>query len=252
MSSSSKQTISIQPFEKSSLNGTSDTPIDDPPDDHHQATKTPIERLKDGLLWTFHQAQPWQREDYLHSSYRKVQRSYRASCASLGYVHNETSNILTHAGAAALFAYWARHTYLDVLTRYPTAEFGDYLVFGVYMTSALCCFGFSALFHLFMDHSQQARQVWLLADQYGVFGLITATFFSGTYYGFYCERHWWKVYSAGVCASLVTFQNADISRSSPSPPQPPYSAQSLVSETRNGAMYDWWSLYLSDSTAPCP
>jgi adiponectin receptor len=39
---------------------------------------------------------------------------------------------------------------------------------------------------------------WLMLDLYGIFVLIAGTVFSGTYYGFYCEKKWWLVYSVGV------------------------------------------------------
>nr|OQO27208.1 hypothetical protein B0A51_05092 [Rachicladosporium sp. CCFEE 5018] len=130
--------------------------------------------------------------------YRAVSQSYAACFASLGYLHNQTSNIYTHLIASVVFLGWAVQTFNDVLTRYSTSEFNDVLVFGVFFAAAAGCFGSSALFHLFANHSAEANGKWLLFDLYGVFGLISATIVSGAYYGFYCDRAWWLAYSGGI------------------------------------------------------
>lgn len=124
----------------------------------------------------------------------------------MGYLHNQTANIYTHLIGAILFLPWVIQVYNDILYRYPTSDFNDFLVFAVFFASALGCFGFSALFHLFMNHSAQVNQTWLLMDLYGVFALIIATVYSGTYYAFYCERFWWKIYSGGIFS--ITFSCA--------------------------------------------
>ena len=174
-----------------------------PTDDSTSANKPPPS-LKNGLLCTIHEAESWQLENqYLIGHYRTASHSYRACLASLGYLHNQTSNIYTHLVGAALFLSWAVQTYNDVLQRYPTSDFNDFLAFGVFFACALFCFGSSALFHLFMYHSERVNQIWLLFDLFGVFALIIATIFSGTFYAFYCERFWWKVYSAGVRICLL-------------------------------------------------
>jgi adiponectin receptor len=155
---------------------------------------------KTASLCTIHEVESWQREnEYLLRHYRTASNSYRASLASLGYLHNQTGNVYTHLIGMALFMSWAVQTYNEVLQRYTTSDSNDFLVFTVFVACALFCFGSSACFHLFMHQSAHVNQTWLLFDLYGVFALITATVFSGTYYGFYCEREWWRVYSAGVC-----------------------------------------------------
>lgn len=154
---------------------------------------------RNAVLCTIHEIESWQLENkYLIGHYRRASHSYRDCFTSLGYLHNQTSNIYTHLLGTLVFLAWAVQTYYDVLKRYPTSDFNDFLVFGVFFICALSCFGFSACFHLFMHHSAEVNQTWLLFDLYGVFALIVATIFSGTYYAFYCERLWWKVYSGGV------------------------------------------------------
>lgn len=174
------------------------------PNEDSISTNRPRQSLKSALLCTTYEAESWQLENqYLIGHYRTASHSYRASLASLGYLHNQTSNVYTHLFGVGLFLSWAIYTYNEVLQRYPTSDFDDFFVFAVFFACTLFCFGSSALFHLFMNHSADVNQIWLLFDLYGVFALIIATIVSGTYYGFYCERFWWKVYSAGVRIRLL-------------------------------------------------
>ena len=160
--------------------------------------------LRSKLLYTVNEAESWQLENkYLLGYYRMASNSYWSSFHSLRYLHNETSNVYTHLIGAVLFLSWAVQTYNDVLRRYTTSDFNDLLSFGVFFTCAVFCFGSSALFHLFMNHSEGVSKLWLLLDYYGIFALITATIFSGTYYAFYCESFWWKVYSTGVLLHIL-------------------------------------------------
>ena len=155
-------------------------------------------------LCTIYEAESWQLENhYLTSHYRMASYSYRDSFASLGYLHNQTSNIYTHLVGATLFLSWAFQAYNDILQKYPTMNFEDSLVLGVFFAGALFCFGSSALFHLLMHQSASVNQIWLLLDLYGVFALMVATIVSGTFYGFHCERFWWKVYSVGVRIEFI-------------------------------------------------
>ncbi|KAF2673952.1 HlyIII-domain-containing protein [Microthyrium microscopicum] len=162
---------------------------------------------KNAVICTIHEVESWQNENqYLLGHYRTVSNSYKSSLASLGYLHNQTCNAYTHIIGAALFGAWAFQAYNDILTRYPTSDFDDFLAFGVFFAGAFICFGLSATFHIFGNHSLKVYQTWLLLDLYGIFALIIATVYSGTYYGFYCEKFWWKVYSAGIF--IITFSCA--------------------------------------------
>lgn len=166
--------------------------------------QTPLEIVRDALLVTYRDARAWQRDSNILGFYRTPSNSYQASCKSLCYIHNQSGNVLSHIIGVALFAIWG-HQQWQYMARHD-ASMGDYLIFGCYLVAAMCCFGFTSLFHLFSDHSSSARQTWMLADLYGVFALVTATVFSGTFYGFYCDQKWWAFYSAGVSRSL---HNAD-------------------------------------------
>ena len=121
------------------------------------------EKLKTALLCKIHEAESWQLENqYLLNHYPRASSSYKASLASIGYLHNQTGNIYTHIVGVMLFLSWAVQTYHDLLTRYSTSDFYDTLVFAVFFAGALCCFGFSACFHTFINQSVEVNQVWLL------------------------------------------------------------------------------------------
>lgn len=141
--------------------------------------------------------------EYVLSHYPPVSHSYHACLASLGYIHNQTGNIYSHLFGAGLFLFWARQTYNDLSTRYPTSDRGDVLAFGVFFAGAIICFVLSAIFHTLGSHSQRVYHTWLLLDLYGIFVVMVATVFSATFYGFYCERFWWKFYSVGVSAHAL-------------------------------------------------
>jgi adiponectin receptor len=151
------------------------------------------------LLFTFQEIELWQRDnEYLHCHYRSPSNSYLESMRSLLYLHNQTGNIYSHLIGCIIFSAYAFHTYEMITTRYPTADMYDLLAFGIFLGSAIVCFGSSASFHLLGNHSSQVYHTWLMLDLYGIFVLITGTVYSGTYYGFYCETEYWVVYSVGV------------------------------------------------------
>lgn len=136
--------------------------------------------------------------EFLLSHYRPVSNSYHACLSSLCYLHNQTGSIYSHLIGAALFLFWAHGTYNDLSTRYPTADQGDLLAFGFFFAGVVICFSLSATFHTLSSHSKRVYHTWLLLDLYGIFLTMVVTVFSATFYGFYCERFWWKFYSIGV------------------------------------------------------
>lgn len=150
-------------------------------------------------LLTFQEVETWQRDnEYLFGQYRSISGSYRESLRSLFYLHNQTGNIYSHLlGAISILAYGV-HEFDNISTRYTTADTYDILAFGVFIGSAAICFGISATFHIFGNHSSRVYHTWLMLDLYGIFVLIVGTVYSGTYYGFYCEPKYWLTYSFGV------------------------------------------------------
>ena len=151
------------------------------------------------VLFTFEEVEAWQRDnEYLCGNYRTKSNSYRAPLKSMLYLHNQTGNIYSHLVGAVLFLAYSTHVYDRITTRYSTADIFDLLAFGVFIGSAIICFGVSATFHIFGNHSSKVYHTWLMLDLYGIFVLIAGTVFSGTYYGFYCEPSYWIMYSLGV------------------------------------------------------
>jgi adiponectin receptor len=150
-------------------------------------------------LFTFQEVHPWQRDnEYLTTHYRCTTNSYRECLKSLSYLHNQTGNIYTHLVGAVCILLYAVYAYSSVSARYDTADINDLLAFGVFVGSAVVCFGVSATFHVFGNHSSSVYHTWLQLDLYGIFVLIVGTVYSGTYYGFYCQKQYWVLYSAGV------------------------------------------------------
>ena len=90
--------------------------------------------LSQRLLCTIDRAEIWLRENpYFTGHYRKASHSYRASFASLGYLHNQTSNIYTHLAGAALFLHFTTQTFDSILQRYTTSNFENSLVVLVFL-----------------------------------------------------------------------------------------------------------------------
>ncbi|KAH8676603.1 hemolysin III family channel protein [Tricladium varicosporioides] len=150
-------------------------------------------------LYAWHEIEAWQQDnEFLHSGYRKVSNSYRASLASLAYVHNQTANIYSHLLGALIFVAGGCFIYYSLVPRYQTADKYDLGIFASFFTGAFICFGFSAFFHAVGNHSHRVYHNWLLLDLYGILCLICGTVYSGTYYGFYCEPSIWITYSVEI------------------------------------------------------
>lgn len=157
------------------------------------------ETAKKIRLYAWHELESWQQDnEFLHSGYRKATNSYRASLSSLSYIHNQTANIYSHLVGAVLFILASIFIYYEAVPRYSTADWWDVGVFASFAAGAMGCFGMSAFFHTVGNHSERVYHSWLLLDLYGILGLICGTVYSGTYYGFYCERRVWVAYSVEV------------------------------------------------------
>lgn len=158
-----------------------------------------LNTVNNTFLCTIHEIEAWQHDnEYLHSHYRRASNSYYACLSSLCYLHNQTGNIYSHLIGVVFFSAWAVQTYNELSKRYPTSDQNDLIAFGVFFAGAVICFGLSVTFHTLGCHSRRVYHTWLLLDLYGIFAMILGTVYSATYYGFYCERVWWKVYSIGV------------------------------------------------------
>ncbi|RKP27579.1 hemolysin-III related-domain-containing protein [Syncephalis pseudoplumigaleata] len=147
-----------------------------------------------------------QDNEYIHAFYRPPTFSYRRCIASLGYIHNETGNIYSHAVGALLFLGLTGFT-AHMISEQSTANWSDSLVFYVFLSGAIICLGLSATFHLFSCHSEKVSANWNRCDYIGIVALIVGSFYPIVYYAFYCHPVARNVYLAvitGLGALTVT------------------------------------------------
>ncbi|KAF2802360.1 HlyIII-domain-containing protein [Mytilinidion resinicola] len=119
--------------------------------------------------------------DYIHTGYRPVTKSFVLCVESLAYLHNETVNIYSHLVPAVLAALLGNY----VLARhfnshFPKAFWKDQLVFHIHSTTSVVCFGISDL--------------WGCLDYVTIVLQILGSFISGIYVGSYCEPNLQKNY----------------------------------------------------------
>ena len=147
-----------------------------------------------------HEVPSW----YAHNSfiltgYRPVTKSIPLSLRSLLQLHNETVNIYTHLipGIFVLLASYSFDRYFT--TRFPQATWTDQLVFRIFLTASVVCFGTSAAYHTLICHSEGYASLWVKADYVAIIGQIVGSFIPGLYFGFYCEPGLQKLYWSMVC-----------------------------------------------------
>lgn len=136
--------------------------------------------------------------NYIRSGYRPVTRSVYLCLHSLGYLHNETVNIYSHlvpAIVALLGNYFVDHYFS---THFPLASFSDRLIFHLYLTTSVVCFGISSAYHSLLCHSERYSDLWGRLDYVAIVFQILGSLISGIYIGFYCEPHLQKIYWAMV------------------------------------------------------
>ncbi|KAI8056695.1 hemolysin-III related-domain-containing protein [Syncephalis plumigaleata] len=117
-----------------------------------------------------------QDNEYIRAFYRPPTFSYRGCFATLGYIHNETGNIYSHALGAILFLVLVGVT-AHMLNEQSTANWSDSLVFYVFLAGAIICLGLSATFHLFSCHSEKVSANWNRCDYIGIVALIVGSFY---------------------------------------------------------------------------
>jgi adiponectin receptor len=137
--------------------------------------------------------------DYILTGYRPVTMSIWLCIESLTYLHNETMNIYTHLvpSVLALFGNACIAWYFE--SRFPGATWPDRLVFHVYLTTSVICFGMSSAYHTFLCHSEPYADLWGRIDYLSILVQILGSFVSGIYIGFYCEPGLQKLYWTMVC-----------------------------------------------------
>lgn len=152
------------------------------------------------VLWA--DLAPWQCDNhYIHTGYRRASSSFRASLASLRYLHNETVNIYTHLLGAVLFVLTGLVLHKTLKPRYETASAGDALAFGAFFAGAASCLAMSATYHTLSNHSARLASWGNRLDYLGIVALIVGSFTASVYYGFYCHPALRSLYWTMVCLS---------------------------------------------------
>ncbi|KAJ6178219.1 hypothetical protein N7519_008680 [Penicillium mononematosum] len=131
---------------------------------------------------------------YIRSGYRPVTPSIPRCLSSLLYLHNETVNVFSHLVPATIAFLGNGLLYGYFLTSFPNATWTDRLVFHIYLTTSVLCFGISSAYHTFLCHSVHVADVWVRLDYVAIVFQILGSFVSGIYIGFYCEPHLQKLY----------------------------------------------------------
>lgn len=160
------------------------------------------------LLLRHEQVPAWYHHNiYILGAYRPVLGSFARCLYSLTYVHNETVNIYTHLipAVVALVGNYALAAYFS--SRYPLASWQDQLVFHIFLTTSVVCFGISSGYHTFQCHSARYYALWIRADYVAIVLQILGSFISGIYVSFYCEPVLQQTYWLMVSLSSSKFVN---------------------------------------------
>jgi adiponectin receptor len=131
---------------------------------------------------------------YIRTGYRPVTPSISRCLSSLVYLHNETVNVFSHLVPATIAFLGNGLLYGYFSTSFSDATWTDRLVFHIYLTTSVLCFGISSAYHTFLCHSVQVADVWVRLDYVAIVFQILGSFISGIYIGFYCEPHLQKLY----------------------------------------------------------
>jgi adiponectin receptor len=139
---------------------------------------------------------------FIRTGYRPVTGSVKLCFDSLRYVHNETANIYTHLVPAGIAVIGNYSLYLYFSSHYPNASWTDQLVFHIYLSTSVICFGISSMYHMLLCHSETYAGLWGRLDYVAIVFQILGSFISGIYIGFYCEPHLQKLYWTMVCCAF--------------------------------------------------
>ncbi|OPB45348.1 mPR-like GPCR protein [Trichoderma guizhouense] len=131
---------------------------------------------------------------YIRTGYRPVTNSAKLCFESLGYLHNETLNIYTHLVPAGIAVVGNYALYVYFSSHYPDASWKDQLVFHIYFSTSIICYGISSMYHMLLCHSETWSGLWARLDYTSIVFQILGSFISGIYIGFYCEPNLQKLY----------------------------------------------------------
>jgi len=131
----------------------------------------------------------WLRDnDFLWHMHRPQLPSLKECFCSMFRIHTETGNIWTHFAGLILILIAMLVVYLranDLIVDYPRG-LEEYVVFTAFFIGAICCLGFSWLYHTCACHSKKASSLLSKLDYAGIAFMIMGSFTPCIYYGFYC------------------------------------------------------------------
>ncbi|KAJ0128762.1 Uncharacterized protein HZ326_28141 [Fusarium oxysporum f. sp. albedinis] len=165
-----------------------------------KAARRVLRSLDQMPQWFRHGSNKW-----ILGGYRDISGSFHASLCSLLYVHNESVNIYSHL-IPAIFLLLGQHYHAS---GYPGITGADFIAFSIFMLSAVTCLLSSAMYHIFMNHSQRIEHFCLRLDMMGVVIFILGDLILGIYMVFWCEpflrkTYWSMIGSLGTLAIFVT------------------------------------------------
>ncbi|KAI6080968.1 mPR-like GPCR protein [Hypoxylon rubiginosum] len=147
------------------------------------------------VLLSFDELPEWHQDnEYIRHGYRPISGSAQVSFRSWSYLHNESVNIFSHLipGIAFLLGEWYIQQYLA--SRYSQITAADYVIFTLFLLTAVICLGLSTTYHTLINHSNKIEKLWLRFDLIGIIVLTLGDFISGIYMIFWCEPLQRKIY----------------------------------------------------------
>lgn len=155
-------------------------------------TATRRRPTREPVLLKWAELPAWQQDNhYILTHYRPATYSYFGCFQSLFYLHTESVNIHSHLLGAFSFFFISLSVYAF---EQHSVELADVIAFSCFFLGAVTCLGFSASYHMTMNHSPEVSRLGNQLDYVGIVALITGSFVPSMYYGFYCEPLLQKVY----------------------------------------------------------
>eukprot|EP01080_Neovahlkampfia_damariscottae_P009029 gene9029-1127_t len=136
-----------------------------------------------------------QRNKFIQTGYR-VDYDFLLAIKSLFQTHNELINSWSHIYGTLIFLLFTLYTLNVFYENYSKVDFGDILVWTIYMISVLNTFISSTVYHLFglCHHDTKIFRVCYCMDVSAVGGIVCGSFFPGYYYWMYKHENWRIIY----------------------------------------------------------
>lgn len=139
---------------------------------------------------------------HIRSGYR-LGLNFKLCFRSLFALHNETINIWSHLVGVLFFLVYfpIDMVYLDTLE----VPYSHYLIFSAFIMLSILSLTLSALFHLFLCHSENQCDLWLRMDSAGIGLALCGCYLPSCFYAFYCpgvEYTWRGVYLVAMLLAV--------------------------------------------------